>query len=64
MLFRTNTGVLIEIKKYDLPNDKLYYQKIMEIKKPFTKLIEKDNKNKNMDNNYSNYIIQKLVTTQ
>lgn len=39
MLFRTNTGVLVEIKKYDLPNDKLYYQKIMEIKKPFTKHI-------------------------
>ena len=37
MLFRTNTGALIEIKKYDFPNDKLYYQKIMEIKKPFTK---------------------------
>jgi hypothetical protein len=34
MLFRTNKGELVEIKKYDFPNDKLYYQKIMEIKKP------------------------------
>ena len=33
MLFRTNKGELIEINKYDYPNDNLYYQKIMEIKK-------------------------------
>jgi hypothetical protein len=33
MLFRTNKGELIEVKKYDFPNDKLYYQKLMEIKK-------------------------------
>jgi len=33
MLFRTNKGNLIEIKKYDFSNDKLYYQKLMEIKK-------------------------------
>lgn len=51
MLFRTNKGELIEIKKYDYPNDKLYYQKIMEIKKShkenlFAKL-EKTFNNKN-----------------
>jgi hypothetical protein len=34
MLFRKNNGELIEIKKYDFPNDKLYYEKIMEIKRP------------------------------
>jgi hypothetical protein len=33
MLFRTNKGYLIEIKKYNYPNDKIYYEKIMEIKK-------------------------------
>jgi hypothetical protein len=33
MLFRTNNGDLIEIKKYDYSSDKLYYEKIMEIKK-------------------------------
>ena len=38
MLFRTITGELIEINKYDFKNDKLYYAKIMEIKKPFVKL--------------------------
>ena len=34
MLFRKNNGEMIEIKKYDFPNDKLYYAKIMEIKSP------------------------------
>jgi len=37
MLFRTNKGELIEINKYDFINDKLYYQKIMEIKTPIKK---------------------------
>jgi len=37
MLFRTNKGILVEIKKYDFPNDKLYYEKLMEIKKPISK---------------------------
>lgn len=34
MLFRTNKGELVELKKYDFPNDKLCYEKVMEIKKP------------------------------
>lgn len=33
MLFRTSTGGLIEVKKYDFSSDKLYYKKIMDIKK-------------------------------
>jgi hypothetical protein len=33
MLFRTNKGELVEIKKYNFTNDKLYYEKIMEIKR-------------------------------
>jgi hypothetical protein len=37
MLFRTNKGELVEIKKYNFPNDKLYYQKIIEIKKMISK---------------------------
>lgn len=32
MLFRTNKGTLINIVKYEFINDKLYYQKILEIK--------------------------------
>jgi hypothetical protein len=34
MLFRTNKGQLIELKKYDFSNDNLYYKKLMEIKQP------------------------------
>ena len=32
MLFRTFDGTLVEIRKYDFKNDKLYYEKIMKIK--------------------------------
>jgi hypothetical protein len=38
MLFRTNTNQLIEINKYNFINDKLYYKKILELKKPSPKL--------------------------
>jgi len=38
MLFRTNKGELIEIKKYDFSNDTIYYRKIMEMKKKSSKL--------------------------
>lgn len=55
MLFRDVNGNLIELNRYDFKNDKLYYQKIMEIKKQFTKL------NKSEYSNYSKYVIQKLV---
>jgi hypothetical protein len=34
MLFRTSEGKLVEIRKYNYKNDKLYYEKIMDIKKP------------------------------
>jgi hypothetical protein len=33
MLFRTSTGELIEIKKYDFINDKIYYSKLYQLKK-------------------------------
>jgi hypothetical protein len=53
MLFRTREGKLIEIKKYDCLNDKLYYETLMAIKRPNstkTKILPKlektfDNKN-------------------
>jgi hypothetical protein len=38
MLFRTNNGELIEIKKYDFTSDKLYYEKIMSIQKKSSKI--------------------------
>jgi hypothetical protein len=40
MLFRDINGNLIELNKYDFINDKLYYQKIIEIKTKITKLTE------------------------
>ena len=35
MIFRTANGDLVEINKYDLKNDALYYKKIMDLKKEF-----------------------------
>ena len=43
MLFRTNRGDLVEIKKYDFGNDKQYYEKIMEIKKKLSKIHNRNN---------------------
>jgi len=47
MLFRTSNGKLIEIKKYTFINDTLYFQKLIEIKKPLPKL------EKTFDNKYN-----------
>jgi len=44
MLFRTNMGQLVEIKKYDYPNDNLYFKKILEIKKQVAKTFSKSEK--------------------
>jgi hypothetical protein len=38
MIYRTINGDIIIINKMDFKNDKLFYKKIMDIKKPFTKL--------------------------
>jgi hypothetical protein len=38
MLFRSNDGKLLEIKKQTFKNDKLYYEKLVEINKPIPKL--------------------------
>jgi hypothetical protein len=49
MIIRNINGDLIKLNKYDYANDMIYYEKIMNIKKEFTKdnLIE----NKNIHNN-------------
>ena len=52
MLFRDVNGNLIELNRYDFKNDKLYYQKIIEIKKQFTKSTKIG---------YSNYIIKQFL---
>ena len=41
MLFRINTGQLMEINKYNFSNDKLYYQKIMDLKMVLAKSLTK-----------------------
>ena len=51
MLFRTNTGELIEIKKYNCSNDKLYYKKIMDVKQSFSKSFLKSEKTFDNKNN-------------
>ena len=37
MIIRNINGELIKINKYDYANDMIYYEKIMNIKKEFTK---------------------------
>ena len=37
MIMRNVNGELIKINKYDYANDMIYYEKIMNIKKEFTK---------------------------
>ena len=51
MLFRTDDGKLVEIKKNKFVNDKLYYEKILDIKKSLPKL-EKTFQNKNYNQTY------------
>ena len=51
MLFRTNTGELIEINKYDFTNDKLYYKKLLELKNSSTKLEKTFNHKNNEEPN-------------
>jgi hypothetical protein len=46
MLFRIASGELVEINRYTFKNDKMYYEKIMEIKKQFI------NKNKSSKLDY------------
>ena len=50
MIFRTITGELVEINKYDFINDKLYYEKIMKIKEPFVKSISSAKLKKTFNN--------------
>lgn len=57
MLFRSNDGKLIEIKKQSFINDKLYYQKIINIKKSTFELKETlQNKYNYETNKQSKYV--------
>jgi hypothetical protein len=59
MIIRNKNGDLVKINRYDYTNDLIYYEKIMNIKKEFTKERECDNIN-NL-NKPSNFFIPKKV---
>lgn len=72
MIFRDYKGKLIEINKLDFKNDKIYYNKIIQIKNPglYNDLhidnmknneINKIKNNSFLSNNYSNYLINKII---
>ena len=52
MLFRTITGELVEINKYNFKNDKIYYEKIMEVMKPFTKVLLVEEKSAKLEKTF------------
>lgn len=59
MLFRTVSGEVVEIFRYNFKNDKMYYEKIMEIKKHVSNKIQSSkldywNKSKEAFNNKNN----------
>jgi len=61
MLYRNLEGKLVEINKNDFVNDKMFYEKIIELKTPFSKLQYETNKPKK---NYSNFIIDDLISAK
>jgi len=50
MIIRNINGKLINLNKYDYANDMIYYEKIMNIKKDFTKDNHIENKNTRKNN--------------
>jgi hypothetical protein len=49
MIFRNSNGNLININKYDYPNDEIYYIKVMKLQEEFTKYNHHDkNSSKNL----------------
>jgi hypothetical protein len=73
MIFRNSNGDLIEINKYDYPNDQIYYEKVMKLQEEFTKcnfnkkngdkkLIIKDLFHDNISNISSSNQLNKICT--
>ena len=60
MIIRNANGDLIKINKYDYANDMIYYEKIMNIKKEFTK----EDQYKNNVNKASDFFSQKKINTK
>ena len=63
MLIRNINGEIIHVNRYDYPSDTVYYEKIMNIKKKFTKSNENNVNNTNIKNKYSksNDIISEFI---
>jgi hypothetical protein len=55
MIYRDISGNLIEINRFQFKNDKSFYQNVMNVKKPFSKLNETEK------TCFSNYIIQSIT---
>ena len=47
MIIRNINGEIIKVNKYDYANDMIFYEKIMNIKKEFTKVCNFENNNSN-----------------
>jgi hypothetical protein len=63
MIIRTKNGELLEINKYDFSNDMIYYEKIMNIKKEFTKddKYDKYDKYEKYENKHINFFSPKKI---
>jgi hypothetical protein len=57
MIIRNKNGELLKINKYDYSNDMIYYEKIMNIKKEFTK----DDKYDKYENKHINFFSPKKI---
>ena len=58
MIIRNANGELLKINKYDYPNDMIYYEKIMNMKKEVTK---EDQTRKNEITKTSTFFLPKKV---
>lgn len=61
MIIRNINGDLIKVNKYDYANDMIYYEKIMNIKKEFTKEGEFKSKNSKNSNKTNDFFSQKKI---
>jgi hypothetical protein len=63
MIIRNINGKLINLNKYDYANDMIYYEKIMNIKKDFTKDNDIENKNARKNNKILTEKIQRNISS-
>ena len=61
MIVRNVHGELIKVNKYDYANDMIYYEKIMNIKKEFSKDCEFETNKTNTSNKTTQFFLPKKV---